>query len=138
MKLQIEYKSVNVGFSTDQADEDQNGQKYHWTKSYGIDDVEEVQILEDEIFLLNAELEDGTQLQKEIKNVFIVRVITADHQKDYAVSGELLHDTSEITAEKDGLKNFCFYLNEVTTTVEIIEGVFLTEDEAYGDGFEVI
>ena len=64
MRLQIEYKSLHVDFPTEQADEDQNGQKYHWTKSYEIDDVEEVQILEDEIFLLNAELEDGTQLQK--------------------------------------------------------------------------
>lgn len=139
MRLQIEYKSVNVDFSSDKADENLlNKEKYRWTKSYEIDDVEDVQILEDELFLLNAELEDGTQLQKEIKNVFILRVVTAQHQKDYAVSGELLCDRSEISAEKDGLKMFCFYLNEVTETVEIIEGVFLTEEEAYGDGYEVV
>ncbi|MDT0649262.1 hypothetical protein [Autumnicola edwardsiae] len=138
MKLQIEYKSVNVDFSTAQADKGQTGQKYHWTKSLEIEDVEEVQLLEDGTFLLNAELEDGTELQKKIKDVFILRVITTHNQKDYVVSKAVLYDIDEIPGKKGGLEKFCFYLNEVTQTVEILEGVFLTEEEAYGDGFEVV
>ncbi|MDT0647190.1 hypothetical protein RM545_10865 [Zunongwangia sp. F260] len=139
MTLKIVYKSVNVDFSDDKADEhQQDKQQYLWTKSFKVEDVEKVDILEDEPFLLKAELEDGTQLQKEIKDIFILRVTTPQYQKDYAVSKEILCDISEISEEKGALKEFCFYLNEVTEIIEIIEGVFLTEEEAYGDGFEVV
>ncbi|MDT0685471.1 hypothetical protein [Autumnicola psychrophila] len=139
MTLKIVYKSVNVDFPDDKADEpQQDKQQYLWTKSFNVEDVEKVDILEDEPFLLKAELEDGTQLQKQIIDIFILRVTTPKSQKDYAVSKEVLCDISEIPGEKGALKEFCFYLNEVTEIVEIIEGVFLTEEEAYGDGFEVV
>ena len=95
MTLRINYKSVNVDFSDDESDEHkQDKQQYLWTKFFEVEDVEKVDILEDEPFLLKAELEDGTQLQKEIKDIFILRVTTPKSQKDYAVSKEILSDIS--------------------------------------------
>ncbi|MBZ9631613.1 hypothetical protein LB465_12555 [Salegentibacter sp. LM13S] len=143
MRLQINYKCINNDYSQEYADEyhwgkeSENNQKYHWGKSFELPEVTEVS-KPDEPFKLRAELEDGTQLEKELENVYILRVRFEDGQKDYAVSNLLLKNTHEAYSKKEGVKRFYFYLNEEPKAYEVLDGVYLTEKEAGGDGFIVV
>jgi hypothetical protein len=143
MTIRLSFKCINEHYSQDYADqyhwgkESENNQKYHWGKSFDILDVTEVSKPE-EPFKLRAELEDGTQLEKEINNVYILRVKYEDGQKDYAVSKALLSKTHDPYREKEGKKRFYFYLNSKPEAIEVINGVYLTEEEAYGEGFVVV
>lgn len=143
MRLQISFRCINEKYSQEYADEYEQGkpsvnnQKYHWTVSFEVPDVKEISKPE-EAFKLKAELEDGTKLQKELENVYILRVTSEDGQKDYAVSKAILNKTHEAYREKEGVNRFYFYLNNHPNPVEILKGVYLTEEEAYGEGFVVI
>jgi len=143
MTIQLSFKCINEDYSQDYADEyhwgkeSENNQKYHWGKSFDVLDVTEVSKPE-EPFKLRAELEDGTQLEKEIDNVYILRVNYEDGQKDYAVSRKLLNKTHDTYKNKEGKKRFYFYLNSEPEAIEVINGVYLTEEEAYGEGFTVV
>ncbi len=143
MTISLSFKCIHKDYSQDYADqyhwgkESENNQKYHWAKSFDLIDVIDVSKPE-EPFKLRAELEDGTQLEKELDNVQILRVKYEDGQKDYAVSKALLNKTLDPYLEKEGKKRFYFYLNNKPEAVEVIDGVYLTEEEAYGEGFIVV
>ncbi|SFF77261.1 hypothetical protein SAMN04488033_10894 [Salegentibacter agarivorans] len=144
MKIQLNFKCINEDYSQEFADqfhlgkESENNSKYHWEQSFEVPDVIEVSKPE-EPFKLIAELEDGTQLQKEIDNVHILRLKFDDGQKkDCAVSGAILKETNAAYLEKEGTKCFYFYLNEESKALEVLDGVFLTEEDAYGEGFVVV
>lgn len=143
MTIRLSFKCINEDYSQDYADqyhwgkESENNQKYYWSKSFDLIDVTEVSKPE-EPFTLRAELDDGTQLEKEIDNVHILRVKYEDGQKDYAVSKALLEKTHDTYLKKEDKKRFYFYLNSEREAVEVINGVYLTEEEAYGEGFVVV
>jgi hypothetical protein len=143
MRLQISYKCINEDYSQEYADKYEQGKpsvnnkKYHWAISFEVPDVIEIS-KPDEAFKLKAELEDCTELQKEIENIYILRVKTKDGQKDYAVSKAILNKTHEAYRENEDVKRFYFYLNNHPDTVEVLKGVYLTKEEAYGEGFVVI
>lgn len=143
MRLQISYKCINEDYSQEYADEynrgkeSENNQKYHWGKSFELPEVVEVS-KPDEPFKLRAEIDDGTQLEKELEDVYILRVKFEDGQKDYAVSNLLLKKTYEVYSKKEGVKRFYFYLNEEPKAYEVVDGVYLTAKEADGDGFIVV
>lgn len=143
MLIQLNFKCINEDYSQEYADEYQGGEesvnnmKYHWGKSFDVLDVKEVSTPK-EAFKLRAELEDGTELEKEIENVYILRVKFEEGQKDYAVSKALLNKTHNTFRNKEGKKRLYFYLNSEPEAVEVRNGVYLTKEEAYGDGFIVV
>ncbi|APS37438.1 hypothetical protein [Salegentibacter sp. T436] len=144
MRIQLNFKCINADYSQEFANqfhlgkESENNRKYHWEHSFEVPDVIEVSKPE-EPFKLRAELEDGTQLQKEIDDVYIVRLKFKDGQsKDCAVSKTILKKTHEVSLEIDGIKRFYFNLNEEPKALEVLDGVYLTEEDAYGEDFVVV
>ncbi|WP_286760823.1 hypothetical protein [Salegentibacter sp. UBA1130] len=144
MTIQLNFRCINNSYSQEYADqyhcgkESENNRKYHWGHSFEVPDVIEIS-KPDEHFKLIAELEDGTQLQKEIEDVYILRLKFDDGQnKDCAVSRTILKKTNEAYLEKEGINRFCFYLNEEPKALEVLDGVYLTEEDAYGEDFVVV
>jgi hypothetical protein len=144
MRIQLNFKCINNSYSQEYADqyhfgkESENNRKYHWEHSFEVPDVIEIS-KPDEHFKLRAELEDGTQLQKEIEDVDILRLKFDDGQnKDCAVSRTILKKTHEVYLEKEGVKRFYFYIIEEPQALEVLDGVYLTEEDAYGEGFVVM
>jgi hypothetical protein len=126
MKIQINFKVINVDFNQAYADEYKDGEesdnnmKYHWEVRYEEKNTKSVELIENGIYQLTGQFKDGTEFNLPIPNVAIFRCFLEDGTVvDYAVSKAIINKTHQAKNEKHNVTRCYFYLNAEPESVQL-------------------
>ena len=134
MKVQINFKIMNPDFNQDYANEYNLGKesdgnrKYNWAEAYSMENIDSVELLENEDYLLKGKLINDEEFEHTFSNVLIYRCHFGDGSKeDFVVSKSILNKTHEAKMGKYNTTRFYFYINLEPASIQLVSNLIIDE-----------
>lgn len=136
MKVQVSFNIINPEYKQKYADqfhlgkESESNNKYDWGKTYEVANVKSVELIEDGIYHLQGETDEGEAFDFAIPKITMFRLHLENGEvSDFAVSKSILNKTHQARNEKYETMRCYFYINAEPKSIQLGDGLVVNVGE---------